>query len=219
MISIYSFFGFFGNPLLMFIVTRPQFRDKSLFRFLAISSFFNMWRLIMWIMATFSSTIGINSSPIACKMFYYFGYLPHESSTWIELWSGIDRYISVKFPQNLKFRNTLKYQALIVLIIMVINMLLNIAYPIEVDVVSNVCLVTKFSLALANSIAMTFHSTLIPGVLMVLFTILIYKQLSYQRKKFNQNKQERNFIFKNIDFSLRTLFGMLCTIWNLFSRR
>ena len=91
MISIYSFFGFFGNPLLMFIVTRPQFRDKSLFRFLAISSFFNMWRLIMWIMATFSSTIGINSSPIACKMFYYFGYLPHESSTWIELWSGIDR--------------------------------------------------------------------------------------------------------------------------------
>ena len=194
-ISIYSFFGFLGNPLLMFIMTRAQFRDKSLFRFLSIASFFNMWQLIMWIMASFSSAIGMNSSPIACKIFYYFGYLPHESSTWIELWSGIDRYISVKFPQNLKFRNTLKYQALIVLIIMVINMLLNIAYPIEVDVVSNVCHVTMFSLALANSIAVTFHSTLIPGVLMVLFTILIYKQLSYQRTKFNQNnKKEISFL-------------------------
>ena len=68
-ISIYSFFGFLGNPLLMFIMTRAQFRDKSLFRFLSIASFFNMWQLIMWIMASFSSAIGMNSSPIACKIF------------------------------------------------------------------------------------------------------------------------------------------------------
>jgi hypothetical protein len=197
-ISIYVFFGFFGNSFLIYIMTRPPLRNKSLFRFLAVASFFNMWRMTMWIMATFSISFGLNKSSIGCKMFTYLGLLPHEISTWIEVWTGIDRYISVKCRQKLQFRNKLKYQVLIIIIMTIINMFLNIAYLFQNDVVLGACQTANFKVAFVNSIALTFSSTLIPGFLMILFTILIYKQLQNQRTKFNQTTKKEVAFLKTL---------------------
>jgi hypothetical protein len=194
-ITLYVFFGFLGNPLLISIMTRPLFRNKSLFRFLAVASFFNMWRIMMWVMATFSAIFGLNNSSIACKLFNYIGLLPHEASTWIELWTGIDRYISVKYPQKFLLRNSLKNQVITVLLIISINLFLNIAYLFQTDLVSGVCRTINFTIAFYNSIALTFITSLVPGLLMILFTVLIYKELRKQRTKFNQNtKKEISFL-------------------------
>jgi hypothetical protein len=190
-IIIYLFFGFLGNPLLIFIMTRPSLRNKSLFRFLAVASFFNMWRMVMWVMATFSVVFGLNNSSIACKIFTYTALIPHQTSTWIELWTGIDRYISVKFPQKFTFRNKLKYQMIIISFIITINLFLNIAYLFQTDIVSGVCRTFNFTIAFANSIAISLTSSLIPGLLMILLTVLIYKELGKQRIKFNQIKRKK----------------------------
>jgi len=197
-IIIYLFFGFLGNPLLIFIMTRPSLRNKSLFRFLAVASFLNMWRLLTWVAPTFSVVFGLNNSSLQCKIYSYLALLPHEVSTWIELWTGIDRYISVKFPQKFTFRNKLKYQMIIISFIITINLFLNIAYLFQTDIVSGVCRTFNFTIAFANSIALTLTSSLIPGLLMICLTVLIYKELRKQRTKFNQNKKKEISFLKTL---------------------
>ena len=88
-------------------------------------------------------------------------------------------------------------------------MVINIPYAIAVDVYLSYCQVTNFILALGNSINQTLLATLIPGILMIVSTILIYKKLSDQRKKLNQTKKE--FSFLKILISLYVFF-LVCTV-------
>ena len=138
-------------------------------------------------------------------MFYYFGYLSAEVGNWVIVWSGIDRYISVKYPKRYPFRDNLKFQILIVLIMIIIGMLINIPYAIQVDLISQSCQVVDFSLAFYQSISITLLSTFIPGILMIVFTVLIFKILANQKSKLHQDHRKENSFLKVL-VSLYILF-------------
>ena len=154
-----------------------------------------MFKLIVFIVIPWSNAFGMNSSSIACKMAYYFGYLPNEMNTWVVLWSGIDRYISVIYPRRYKFRDALKFQIFMILIFLCFGMLINIPYPLEVDLVSNYCQVKLFEMAFYQSISVTLLSTFLPGILMIVFTLLIFQKLVDQKKRLKHNpKKEFSFL-------------------------
>ena len=103
LLIVYSFLSISGSLVVIYVMTRPQFLKISLFRFLAIASFLSIFKTAFWILNSFQDPLGINSSSFNCKIFYYICYLPYQCSTWIVVWTGIDRYLSVKYPRNFLF--------------------------------------------------------------------------------------------------------------------
>jgi len=48
-ISVYMIFGYTGNPLVIYRMTRPELRNISLFRYLAAASFFAIRNKNIWV--------------------------------------------------------------------------------------------------------------------------------------------------------------------------
>jgi hypothetical protein len=195
LITIFSFFCFTGNPLVIYIMTRPELRNVSLFRFLAVASFLNMVKLFEFVVLIWPDTFGVSNSRLACKFIFYFGYLPHHICNWALLWSGLDRYISVKYPNKYKFRNTIKFEVLIWLVLLFLGLLIQIPYYFNADVISHRCQTIDLVLSSILSIVISLISVIIPGILMILITILVFKRLVTQKKKLRQSsKKEISFL-------------------------
>lgn len=201
MMIIYSFFCLTGNPLVIYIMTRPYFLKISIFRFSATASFISILRLLGWIANAYRDYIGVNSSVFTCKVFYYVVYLPHDVASWIMVWTGIDRYLSVKYPKKFAFRNKTKFQVLIILIIISLNLFV-------FDFVSNACQVVDFKLAIFSVIETGFLSTALPGFLMIIISCMIYKRLIDNKKKIGANQKKEITLFKTL-ISVYTLY-LIC---------
>ena len=81
------------------------------------------------------------------------------------------------------------------LIMVIFGMLIQIPYYFQVDFISNKCQIVNYVLASIQSIVITLISGLIPGILMIMFTILIFHRLVVQKKNLNKNlRKEISFL-------------------------
>ena len=196
MIAILSFFCITGNSLSIYIMTKPKFFKIPLFRFSAVATLLSIFRLFCWIVGAYPNEFGVTKSGLNCTMFYYLAYIPHQVATWIVVWTGIDCYISVRYPIKFQFRNKIQYQALIIFIILVLNLLNDIPNIFLFEFVQNDCIVTNYETATIVLIESGFLCTVLPGCLMILFSCLIYKRLSENKKKLGVNQKKEISLFK-----------------------
>ena len=87
--------GLFGNLLVVYILRKPQFSNKSIFRYLVATSINNCLVLMTLWPYTLSGVYVNFISSISCKFIQYFGYLFYLVCPGILVINSIDRLISV----------------------------------------------------------------------------------------------------------------------------
>ena len=198
LLIVYSFLSISGNFVVIYVMTRPKFLKISLFRFLAVASFLSILKTTFWILNSFQDPLGINSSSFNCKIFYYFCYLPYQCITWIVVWTGIDRYLSVKYPKKFLVRNKTKFQAFTILIIVVFHLLNNVPILFLFDIVSNNCQMISYSFGIVVVIENGFFGTALPGLSMIILSWMIYRLLIGSKNKIGANKKKEIRLFKTL---------------------
>ena len=118
--------GLFGNLLVVYILRKPQFSNKSIFRYLVATSINNCLVLMTLWPYTLSGVYVNFISSISCKFIQYFGYLFYLVCPGILVINSIDRLISVKYPTRYKFRKRKKFQLFVLLTIFICMIILTV---------------------------------------------------------------------------------------------
>ena len=178
--SIVSTGGIIGNSIVLYISTRPKFRNLSIFRYLTASMINDFFVIItIWFYAT-PEAFKLKRETLNCKITVYFGYLFYQFSPYIISIASIDRILSVKYPTKLKFRTKLKYQLLVLLTTFSYFIFIDIIYynyyniqrkqdnttysfnfnneiHVNIDLVNMVLMVTSFIIMITSTIVVTRH--------------------------------------------------------------
>ena len=108
--SVISIVGLIGNLLVLFILTRKQFRSVSMFRYYSfVTAIETLQILIIWVY-NFPHFFYFNENELICKLIQFFSNLLGVFVTWISPVISIDRYVGVKCPNKFLFRNKFKFQ-------------------------------------------------------------------------------------------------------------
>lgn len=189
---ILTVIGAIGNLLVIFVFTRPQFLKVSMFRYLIVATISNTINLLANWPSVYPDFFYVNKLSISCKIFYYFFYVPYQVSPWILSLTSIDRYLKVKYPTTLQFRNNFKYQLMAIIGIIVLISLINIPIYIYHDVeANNGCLTTDNTVQVYLDILNALLGVIIPFVIMAVTTFLIGHELIKKKKNLKQENKKR----------------------------
>ena len=198
--TIITVIGVIGNTLVFYILSRPEFRNVSFFRYIIVETFFATAVVLFVWPYNLESLLSLNSDTLSCKLIQFIQYACYQFCSWIIVLSSVDRYMSVKYPTRYHFRNKIQYQTLALFICFCLIILTCVPYYKYYDVYigSNnltVCstpdLFTGFYLDMAN----LFITVIIPFICMMLCTAAIAyhffkSQLSLKSpKRFRQEVQ------------------------------
>ena len=185
--------GFIGNTMTILFILRPEIRNISLFRYILVTMINDCLILVSMWFFMFPEIFMFNTE--SCKLTTFWCILVFKFSGWIVVVSLVDRLLSVKFPTKFKFRNQLKYQALILVIILFLLGLLTIVNFTYYDMhgLTNknktFCRIAtpqiQFYLILFDSVI----AIIIPFILMVIMSIIIGDYLIKKRKSLKMTKE------------------------------
>ena len=169
----------FGNTIALFILTRPDVRKLSLFRYLVIATIFdNLNALSIW-PTFYRDSFLINDSKIICKFYFYIGNVTGTFSSLMNTLISIDIYLDVKFPRKFAFIKRIKFQLILVLVIFCISCIFNqqffIFLSIDIENIKFSC--TSKEMDALNASALVIQ-VIVPFLLTCLFSYLIYRQLA-----------------------------------------
>ena len=202
--AILTSIGLVGNPLVIYVFTRPQFIKVSMFRYLIASTIANLLNLLVNWPTVFPDAFLVNEVSFNCKIFYYLFYIPYQISPWILTLSSIDRYMSVKYPTTLQFRNEFKFQLMAIIGITIFICLANIPIYLFMDIeVGLGCVPINSSIQFYLDLTNALLGTLIPFVIMLVTACLIWHQFIEKRTALQQNSISK--YKKEIKF-IKTLF-------------
>jgi hypothetical protein len=194
--TIFTIIGIIGNTIVIYILTKPNFRKESTFRFLIISTIGSSIKLsATWPSSFYQSAI---LDDLNCKILSYMGFLIGRFPPWINGLGSIDRYISVKYPQKFKFRNQFKYQALAVLIVFIALIFLDLPFYFYVGKQLNrtSCEEINPEAGIFLNIYYLILTILIPVTISLVTAYLTSKQLIKHKKKLhivNFKKEKQHF--------------------------
>ena len=117
-----------GNSTVLFILTKPQFKKKSLFRYLFIATIFDAINALYTWLYNYQDFFMINQNELICKLIHYFGHVTYLFNPWINVFISIDTFMAVKFPIKFQVRNTYKFQIVIIICLVISLFLVNIPY-------------------------------------------------------------------------------------------
>ena len=207
--SILTILSFIGNSLVIYILTRTEFRNIALFRFLTASAVFDIIATMFVWMIIFQETFGINKTDLNCQIFIYFSDVTLTTSIWIVAYTGIDRVMSVKFPKKYLFRNKFTFQIFIVSIIFFGKLLVNIKnfYTNGLVLISQtnktVCTRTNYELNVYSDLIGFIYNQLVPTLVTTITIIATFYYLSVLKKKLKkEQKKERQFLTAFLSISL-----------------
>ena len=187
---ILTIVGFIGNSLTVFIMAKPKMRNISMFRYLIVSMVNDCWVLVTMWFCTFSEAF--QNSSISCKWTNYIEYLNYNYSGWIVVVSLADRLITVKFPYKFMFRNQLKFQVFVLLVIYIILIFLNIPFYIyyDIDDLSNqsICEINDPNTGFYVELSGALMGVIIPFILMLIISSLIGRFLTKKGKSIHMKK-------------------------------
>ena len=184
--------GFIGNTITFLIMMTPEMRKISLFRYIMVSMINDC--LVLASMWFFTLPDIFRFSSNSCKWTSYSCMLVFKYSGWIVVLSLIDRLLSVKYPTMFKFRNELKFQAFILLTVLILIALLTIPNYTYYDMQHGSS--NKTSCTTANpqiqfylTIFDSLIAIIIPFFVMTIITIMIGHSLIKKRKSLAITKE------------------------------
>ena len=188
-------FGFIGNSMCIYILSRPELRNISLFRYLIVSVINHCFVLVTIWLCTFQWIC----ESLGCKLSQYFNFLFYDFSGWIFVISLIDRFISVKYPKKFKFKNSLKYQAITIFIVFAILSLIHLPFPIFYEIYTlnetSSCTLPDTDYYYCLNFLSFLVGVCVPFIVMIVITALIGHQLIKRKRKlsntFNLKKEKK----------------------------
>ena len=194
--AILTIVALIGNSWTCYIFTREKFRKVSMFFYLAIGNIVNLLLMLtIWPVSLAKNMFKYNSLLFSCKFFSFITFFLSDLGPLVIALGSLDRLLSVKFSRRYQFRNKLKYQMLIVLIISAIITLLNVPLLFYLEIHSqNTTTSTCYYklnfqyLATYMDIKTNIVSLFLPFVLMLISTILIAQYLIQNKKKLDSSR-------------------------------
>ena len=184
--------GMIGNPLVIYIFTRPQFLKVSMFHYWIAETIADILNILCNWPSVFPDFFNLNELSISCKIFYYFYYVPYQVSPWMLSLSSIDRVLSVKYPTTSRFRNNVKYQLIAIIAVVVFISLVNTPiYWYHDAVPGQGCVTTDHEIEIYLDILNLLLGAIIPFVIMTVSTCLIWQQLLMKKKNLKQENKKR----------------------------
>ena len=123
-----TFFGLIGNMIVLCIFCRKSFRKIAMFRYCSFLVASETIQLLMFWPFNFPDTFLINENQISCKMIEYFSYTIGNFDTWMVIVISLDRFISVKYPHDFRFRKSFNFQITILAVLLLISMMINVPF-------------------------------------------------------------------------------------------
>jgi hypothetical protein len=119
--SILTFIGIIGNTLVIYILAHKQFRKIPMFRYFIVSAIVQTLRIILfWPYDVENAFITILST-FACQICSFLVNHLRNYIAWIEVVISIDRYVSIMHPHSFRFRDKLKFQISILILIFLMS--------------------------------------------------------------------------------------------------
>ena len=122
---LFTTISFVFNPIVFLILTKPEFRKQSLFRYQVVGTVTDSFNIIMIWVNFYPNFFKINESVTSCKLFSFITQVLTQFSLWINVVSSIDRLLAVKMAIKFKIRTQFKFQALVLITLYVVLLLLN----------------------------------------------------------------------------------------------
>lgn len=208
--------GLIGNLLSLYILSKPQFRDISFFRYLIVTMANDIINLATWWPSILPYQT--NTDSVSCKLVTFFGYLFYQFCPWIIVVSSIDRLLSVKYPAKFRFRTKLKYQAALLSVIFGVLVLLNVPFYSYFDIYSisdetTECSTGDSHIQINLDFAVLLISTVIPFIIMVVCSSVIGRTLITNRARLLQNRKNYQKEFQLINtMHAMNLFFLVCNL-------
>ena len=180
--------GITGNTIVLLVFTRKMFRETSIFRFLIAITICDSLNLAFLWPINYADFFQLNSNLMECKFVMYFTSLVFTIDPWLILLCSLDRVLSAVHSSGFHLRKTLKFQLLEISVIIIIMIILNapIFYFTKIIEFENTTScgfdekIPYIGFQLDSYIG--FVSVLIPFILMLLSTFLIWHTLMKKKK-------------------------------------
>ena len=214
--------GFIGNSLVLFILTRKQFRGVSMFRYYSFVVAFETPEILsIWVL-NFPKIFLLTEKAIACKLIQYFSNVLAIFVTWMPPIISIDRYISVKYPNKYLFRNKFNFQLIIIACLLLCSSLTSIPFyyfhnVFSVNNVTQCGYTLNLWSGMIIDISLLVISLFIPISMSITFSCLTAYQLIHKRKKLNVKnfKKEKRLLKVLISMDL---FYLICNMpWCVYT--
>jgi hypothetical protein len=192
--------GFILNGLTFAIYSRERFKNTIFSTYFRYLLFNDSLALLIAIDIFMYDVFNINLSTIShitCKLEEYFIYLVPTISAYISVAISVDRFMSVAYPMDFQLRKKPTFQLLICLALTLLNYVFYIEYPIfdeyyeytELDNITNTSTIYSECYSSLDNRLLDwldlFNSTLIPFLLLLIFTGLTIRLLFNSRKRAN----------------------------------
>jgi hypothetical protein len=224
------FLGLLGNLIGILVFFRKnllKFPTRNLYISLAI---FDTIYLVYRMLGELTIENGISMYLISnnwCKIFRYFRYSLGPISAWLLVYISIDKFISIQFP-NFKLIKLVKFQNTVIFLIVIFNLIyyipffiyskLFIVYSNETNILNNTNYINNTNNELNCYFTELYHkkvlymmdlinSTLIPFILMFIFSILLIYTIFKSRLRILRLNSaiDRKKLRKDIKFAFTSI--------------
>ena len=198
-VIVLSIIGIIGNSLVFYILTRPAFIKVPMFRYFIVSNVIGISSLFILWMHEIPIWFNLSVPDVFCKIFLYTMYTAYNFHPWVGVLNSIDRLLALKYQNEFTLIHKFKFQALVVISILVVLMTVNVPFIFYAEVANiTQCTVTNIQAGFYINLASLIISILIPFSIMISTTFLIFHFMVTQKKKLNENAQnferEKGFI-------------------------
>ena len=196
---ILTFIAIVGNSLVFYILTRPKFLKESIFRYFIASEIVASTKVIVLWIYSIPNFINWKVPDIFCKLFMCLVYVTYDLYPWISVINSIDRFISLKYPSRFLWTKKFQFQSLTIVIMLILLILINsVRYFYSISSKSTVCEIASKEKGFYINLVNMLISSVIPFLIMLLCTFLIFYHLISQKLRLQQNnndfKREKVFI-------------------------
>ena len=214
---ILTIIGLIGNPLVLYILTRPKFQKVSIFRYLVVSTIFETFVLLTIWPYNLPNLFQMNTNTFSCKIINYMSYIAYQFCPWIMVLSSADRFLAVRFPTRYKYRNEMRYQAIVLFVIFCLLVLFDIPYYLYYNIYEfgnqTYCGTVDVNIGFYIDLLNFMISTILPFFLMALCTSLIANHIIKQKAKLQRNRKKfkKELQFIKVMFYM-DLFFLVCNL-------
>jgi hypothetical protein len=205
--------GIIGNLLSIVIFLRSTFRSTAMGLYQAAISIQSEIFLVSYYLNI--NLIFLNSE-IMCKIQRILPQIFLQSTTILVTVVSVDRFLLVFYPKKFVFLKTLKFQLIVVLLILVFSILLNLVsvFNIFYDSLSMRCGVTSdYIHTVVISVIDLVFCNAIPMIIMIITSALVISKVFKLKRKLNKDKKlsrkEYNFAIATI---VSVVFFMVCCL-------
>ena len=197
--------SFLGNSIILYVLSKHEFRKQSTFRYLFIGTVFNtinanyLWAIIFFTYNFYDE--------IHCRLFNYIIRVTHFCSSWINVTNSIDTFCTVKYYSRFLFRKKFYFQIILILLIFILSCFFAVPFYFFDFKQFTIC-GPAFMSGIIDTCLDFYYTALfviIPFIISITINYLTFTELVRQKKRVKQKD------FKNAKNLFRLSLGLnLC---------